>query len=333
MSIADHIKYLVSCHDCVVVAGLGAFVAQYRPARISTDGLMLLPPERTLVFNSVISHDDGLLAGSVAKKKGISCDAAKVEVASEVETLRGLLELQGSYDIPRVGRLTLVDGRMQFVPATDNPIVNARYACYQPAQLLIASSELETAESTNVMEFVPEKRSGRVVRMLRSAGRYAAAVVVLAAVGLTLSTPIILDRTVDKASLSIPEVKPARKAVVPSPVVAPVKPAAVVSKEVVEPSAAEPAKEVKPIMMVSELGESADQSYDCYIIVASCASRGEARRFIANHGGNNTLQILPSDGRYRVYAAVANDYDAAFEFKTSDPTFKKRYPTAWVYKK
>jgi hypothetical protein len=60
-SITRHIEYLVSRHDCVVVPGWGAFIAQYEPARIDAESGLIVPPSRAISFNQSVMHNDGLL--------------------------------------------------------------------------------------------------------------------------------------------------------------------------------------------------------------------------------------------------------------------------------
>ena len=144
--------------------------------------------------------------------------------------------------------------------------------------------------------------------------------------------PMILDRTVDQASLSVPKVSAPVKVKAPVVVKPAVKP--VVTDTVVEIIEEAPAIVKPEVVAVKDFGKyQPDETYCHYIIVGSCASMREANRFIARKGGKSNLKVLPSDGRYRVYAATSNDYDAAFEFKSTDAKFRSDYPDAWVYTK
>lgn len=336
MSIIDHIQYLICRHDCVVVPGLGAFVSQYVPAQISSDGLMLLPPSRMLVFNNVISHDDGLLAGSVARRDGISYESARAEVARDVEMLLNRIDMEGYVEIPRVGRLSRSgSSALVFAPVTENSIPNIIYQSL-PAVALMPSDAAAGADSeaATVLEVdTIASRRDTFASRLRGVAKYAAAAAVLIAVGATLSTPVIVNRNIDRASMSMPAVTKARTIDLPAVDAGKEDAPAVLYVGISEADKA-PAAILRPaVVTVSDLkGESVGPDYDCYIIVASCASMKEAGRFIASKGGKSALRVIPSDGRYRVYAAVANDYDAAYEFK-SNSRFSSRFPSAWVYKK
>lgn len=336
MSIIDHIQYLICRHDCVVVPGLGAFVSQYVPAQISSDGLMLLPPSRMLVFNNVISHDDGLLAGSVARRDGMSYESARAEVARDVEMLLNRIDMEGYVEIPRVGRLSRCGGSaLFFAPVAENTVSNILYQSLPAVALRTSVETVGTdSEAATVLEVdTAVSRRGTFASRLRGVAKYAAAAAVLIAVGATLSTPVIVNRNVDRASMSMPAVTKARTIELPAVAACKEDTSAVLYVGISEADKA-PASVLRPsVLTVSDLnGESVGQDYNCYIIVASCSSMKEAGRFIASKGGNSALKVIPGDGRYRVYAAVANDYDAAYDFK-SDSNFSSRFPSAWVYTK
>lgn len=332
MTLIDHIQYLITRHDCVVVAGLGAFVAQNMPARVSADGLTLLPPGRMLVFNNVISHDDGLLSGSVARREGISYEQAREEIAQSVELLRRRIQSEGFVDLPRIGRLEPTDGAaIAFTPAASDSIVDMMYRGLPSVDISYVSEQQPAAELQLLEVDVTSGRRSFASR-LKSVGRYAAIVALILAAGATLTTPVLVDDSnVDRASLSLPRVTPARKVVIPASAPRHEQPAA--AKEQKEsPAAAEQEQEPVVVPVASLKGVNPEKDYECYIIVASCASASEAQRFISQKKAEDQLRVLPSDGRYRVYAAVSNDFDAAFAFKSTDKDFVKRYPSAWVYK-
>lgn len=322
MTLFDHIQYLITCHDCVVVSGLGAFVAQNMPARLSADSLTLLPPSRVLTFNNVISHDDGILAGSIARRDGITYEAAREELAREVELLRRRIEADGFVDIPRVGRLSATDGNaLVFAPVASGSVADSCYSALPAVRLAGAV----VAEEPVILEV--DTLSHRIARRIRTASRYAAIVALLFAAGITLTTPIVVDDSnISQASLSVPKVTPARKAVIP------VVPAATADRSAAAAVGGVAAPAAPAVIRVSELSDAAPDAYSCYIIVASCTSESEARRFIRNKDAQG-LRYIHTDGRYRVYAAVSNDYDAAFRFKSTDPDFTAAYPSAWVYEK
>ena len=326
MSIINHIQYLICRHDCVVVSGLGAFVAQYEPARISSDGLTLLPPCRSLVFNGAVSHDDGLLAGSVARREGVSYEMARGIVEQEVELLLRRIDMEGSVVIPRVGKLERNPNAMApifFPDMGQGAIVNAMYAALPRLTLGVASAQEE--KEAAILEVASLSRGKRIMQQLKPMVKYAASVALLLAAGTILTTPSLVERrSVDQASLSIPEVKPGKAFVVETPAFKSEESVAVVEPKVKKPS----------VVLVSKLASDfSENDYDNFVIVGSFVNRNEAEHFIALHGGDKEMKVLARDGRYRVYIAVSNDYDAAYSFKSNDANILTNHPQAWVYTK
>jgi len=71
MEIAKYIKELLLLHDCVILPGLGGFVANYRSAEINEKLKIISPPSKSILFNRNLSHNDGLLIGHISKKTGL----------------------------------------------------------------------------------------------------------------------------------------------------------------------------------------------------------------------------------------------------------------------
>ena len=84
ISIVQHIEYLMMYNDCVVVPGWGALIANYAPSQLQGD--TMLKPRRSIGFNPSITHNDGLLATSIARRHGISY--SKFQVAFHVLTVK-----------------------------------------------------------------------------------------------------------------------------------------------------------------------------------------------------------------------------------------------------
>ena len=72
MDIAAHIGKLVLEHECVIIPKLGGFLTNYNTAEIKPQQHHILPPSRTLVFNSQLNTNDGLLANYLANQLDIS---------------------------------------------------------------------------------------------------------------------------------------------------------------------------------------------------------------------------------------------------------------------
>lgn len=116
--VIDHLEYLLRRHDCVTVPGIGALMVRYRPARFdSRNPLVLLPPSRELAFNGALVESDGMLESSVARRNGVSFEAASRIVEDETESLLEQLKKFGTIALGRLGELNFSEyGTIIFSP-------------------------------------------------------------------------------------------------------------------------------------------------------------------------------------------------------------------------
>ncbi len=94
-------------HDCVVVPGLGGFLARPVPASINGLEQNIWPPAKEISFNVNLTQNDGLLQQMVAAQQGITFEQAGVAIAQKVSLLKTQLQLQEKVEIPGVGTLTM----------------------------------------------------------------------------------------------------------------------------------------------------------------------------------------------------------------------------------
>ncbi|MDR2928117.1 MAG: SPOR domain-containing protein [Cytophagaceae bacterium] len=71
-TIDKYISNLLYLHDCVIVPGLGGFVANRRPVEIRESQHLFLPPVKEIGFNRSLLHNDGLLATYIAHKEMVT---------------------------------------------------------------------------------------------------------------------------------------------------------------------------------------------------------------------------------------------------------------------
>lgn len=202
ISIIQHIQYLIVCHDCVVVPGLGAFVAQHIPASISHDGCSILPPSRELSFNPLLTHDDGLLVNSITRREGVSYECGRSAVGREVELINRRLRHEGTLLLDRIGTLTLSDhGLMEFTPVKVNGVANLAYrGLFEIAARPLAPLGAET-EPSDAMSPVATAGRQSVRRRVRGVMKYAASAVMLLGLGAIMMTPVSVPENFSFASL------------------------------------------------------------------------------------------------------------------------------------
>lgn len=105
IELTQHIEALLLENDCVIVPGLGGFVAHYTPASRTEEGQLFLPPTRMIGFNPQLKMNDGMLVQSYMSVYGTSFSDASKMVEKEVERLLASLHENGKVDLGNIGEL------------------------------------------------------------------------------------------------------------------------------------------------------------------------------------------------------------------------------------
>ena len=333
ISVTRHIEYLITCNDCVILPGWGAFLAHSCGAVMSEDGYSILPPARTVSFNPDINHNDGLLVTSIMRREGVTYDTALKAVEDYVASLRHQLESEREIVFPRIGRFSLPDDAHTvavFTPAPDS--IALAPCCALPKLRLRPLEETVTDDISDDAEAAVQEasRPGFILPVkLRKAIRVAVSSAAILALGVVLTTPVIVNNqslfaSVDP-SAALPKVT-GPKSVTATPY----------STDCFEEnpdnfrgtlSIAIPTKDSTDDTIVEETPRI---PHRYYLVVASLVTTDQAEQFIAA-SGDPTLRVLTNEGRARVYAASGATLEEAQQLK-SDKNFSNTYPDAWVYK-
>ncbi|MDE6480085.1 MAG: hypothetical protein K2L45_07415 [Muribaculaceae bacterium] len=207
-----HIEYLLTRHDCVIVPGIGAFIATETEAFIDLENGVILPRRREISFNSSVVTDDGLLTHSIARHEGLSYEEARRTVASIIERLTSDLNDEGEVSIGMVGRLTKdSEGLINFQPRHSSvasdllPDIKLSKKNAEPVaapQPDIQDSEESMASEENVRIIkVPADRY--VFTISKRAVHAAAMLITILTIGLSLMIPINHDNEQKASVISI----------------------------------------------------------------------------------------------------------------------------------
>jgi nucleoid DNA-binding protein len=112
-----HISTLLYHHECVIVPGLGGFVADPVPASFDEEKNMFFPPSKEIVFNANLKHNDGLLISHIANIKAVSYEEAGSLVNEFVADVTQKLKSGKRVSLDKVGELSAEhDGTVAFTP-------------------------------------------------------------------------------------------------------------------------------------------------------------------------------------------------------------------------
>jgi len=117
LKIEKYISELLYKYDCVIVPGLGGFVANYKSATIQPIQNTFSPPSKSISFNKNLSNNDGLLANFIAQQESFSFDVASKKIEAYVVKINRSLKLKKNIPLVGIGTLFLdYENRLQFEP-------------------------------------------------------------------------------------------------------------------------------------------------------------------------------------------------------------------------
>ena len=127
MNISNCIFNLLKDHDCVTIPGFGSFICQIDSAKISLDGTKIFPPSKRIVFNKLLTSDDGLLTKYISEKQGISYNHSKKTLKVWTKKRIKKLKKNGFFIINKVGEIKFNDGNYRFIPSITPNLLSSSY--------------------------------------------------------------------------------------------------------------------------------------------------------------------------------------------------------------
>ena len=194
IELAQHIEVLLLEDDCVIVPGLGGFVAHYTPAMRVAEENVFLPPTRIIGFNPQLKMNDGLLVQSYMAVYDTDFSDATRIVEKEVAYIFTALHEDGKVDLPNIGELRYsIHGIYDFVPYDHKITTPYLYGLDSFEMQELAELKKPYMEKTirYSVPVVPEDKKRRFeIKFNRSYLSNAVAMIAVVALFFFLSTPI-----------------------------------------------------------------------------------------------------------------------------------------------
>ena len=194
IELAQHIEVLLLENDCVIVPGLGGFVAHYTPAMRVAEENVFLPPTRIIGFNPQLKMNDGLLVQSYMAVYDTDFSYATRIVEKEVAHIFTALHEEGKVDLPNIGELRYsIHGIYDFVPYDHKITTPYLYVLDSFEMQKLAELKKPYMEKTirYSVPVVPEDKKRRFeIKFNRSYLSNAVAMIAVVALFFFLSTPI-----------------------------------------------------------------------------------------------------------------------------------------------
>lgn len=212
-----HIEYLLTRHDCVIVPGIGAFIATETEACIDIENGIVSPRRREISFNSSVVTDDGLLAHSIARKEHLHYEVAHRRLAFLIEKMKADLHLEGEISLGMLGKLIEdAEGLISFQPRRSSPFTDILgdiiLKVNEPAladaaetKPNIVTETIEHDESCDGMRSILVSPDRYVFTIRKRVVHIAAMLVTILTVGLSLMIPINHDNEQKASVISFDE--------------------------------------------------------------------------------------------------------------------------------
>ena len=119
-NIDKHISDLLYWHNCVIIPGLGGFVANYAPASIHPVLHTFTPPSKNIAFNKNLQNNDGLLANHISIVENKTFHEANNIITNFADRCNDRLKSGERIEINRVGTIySDFEQNLQFEPAME----------------------------------------------------------------------------------------------------------------------------------------------------------------------------------------------------------------------
>ncbi len=209
-----HIEYLLTRHDCVIVPGIGAFIASETEASIDYENGVIHPRRREISFNSSVVTDDGLLTHSIARHESLSYEDARRLLASLIERMTADLNGEGEASLGMTGRLVKdSEGLISFQPRKSSVFSDILPEIKLSEKISDSVQAIDDNENQGIEEEVAEEGmriihvpADRYVFTISKRAVHAAAMLItILTIGLSLMIPINHDNEQKASVISIEE--------------------------------------------------------------------------------------------------------------------------------
>jgi hypothetical protein len=192
-----YISELLLEHDCVVVPGLGGFVANYAPAQINGSRHTIFPPYKKIVFNRKLKNNDGLLAEYISAVENKSFSEATNSLNLFAENVLQRLNKGETILIESVGSLAMgAENNILFEANTNSNLLLSSFGLDSIQALPV------TREEKRIKETVFENRGAKPVdrkSVFRRVAPYVAVPLLVLLLWLPFATGVVKE---DKINFS-----------------------------------------------------------------------------------------------------------------------------------
>ncbi|MGQ1787913.1 HU domain-containing protein [Saccharicrinis sp. GN24d3] len=310
LHLEKHINDLLYLYDCVIVPGLGGFVANKQNAVLNEKTGVFSPPCRKIGFNKSLSHNDGLLIKHIANAEGISYEECYNKLTKHISILKFQLGKGESIEIGSAGELKNdAMGNTLFIPSQEESFSTDSFG--------LTTFHFNTLAQLKEQK-EPTRRLVRRTLNAKSTRQIAASAALI--IGFLLVTPDFGNQT-QQSNFTGMFPKMEQTTIVENVEVAEKR--EVTNEEITNPIEAEPVTiaETAPVTVKNRY----------FIIAGSFKVEQPARVFLGKlkHKGIQNAEIISSNGRFRVSLEGFMDKQTAID-ALNNYRETNGYRSAWL---
>ena len=199
--LSRHIESLLLDNDCVIVPGLGGFIAHYQSAYYVEEERIFLPPTRKVGFNPQLTMNDGLLAQSYMQMYHMDYSDAMNRISENVHLLKDALYKGETVELHGIGALHYnIYDEFEF-QSTESGLLSPSLYGLDAFSMPLLSNEMPLEEHEEETKFVIQPVNPKKEIRLNPAKWLGNAVAVAVAIILFFVVSVPVENTyVDKGS-------------------------------------------------------------------------------------------------------------------------------------
>jgi len=151
MMIEKHISALLYRYQCVTIPNFGAFITETVSARYNETTNTFVPPKKTILFNSLLQQNDGLLANHIALEENISFKEALTLIQEQCILWKDALNSNKIVYLKNIGELSLnSEQKLQFEPVGSTNYLTSSFGL--TAVMAAQQTRLEQGQETKTIQ-------------------------------------------------------------------------------------------------------------------------------------------------------------------------------------
>lgn len=369
IELSKHIEVLLLENDCVIVPGLGGFIAHKRQAAYSIQKGEFMSPLRTIGFNPQLIMNDGLLVQSYMQAFNTDFPDATRRIEKTVVEMKDQLYQQGQVTLSNIGTIYYnMNGGYAFEPAAASFFTPSLYGLESFTFPLLQPHSISSPKQL-IPKVQKEANKPKKHFPLRHFTRNVVAIAVAVCLFFVLSVPVentymddanyaslgsismfdaIRNQSVATSIQTTPHTVVAQKAVKKQTGekrvrnnVNTLKPVAVKTEKIVSaPASNTTAAKTSVAKTETKAAQSSKQTSaqaavskkTAYIIVASLPTSDDAQREMKKfqQKGYKNCQVLESNGRFRIALEGYATSGEAYQ-KVQTLRNQEEFKNAWVF--